>query len=399
MTSPPPTTPPVIMDSDTVVLTKFGLTDFNAQLKSVEDTLLKYNVQEIDPANTKWRNIVNVIDKLTKLSINISNLKEFIVLMVDFKADKISKWYDVMEQLTYVKIKGFTNIKGFIELIIKFDIIYSQNFKDFINIIVIFKADLSTSLIPIRNFVEDMIYVGYKYNVNRKNVDDIIYYFIACKYTLYSYSDNFPSTYSSERCIKDKNVLPPSGLPSKIVRSFYDYRSPNLQNDLYDIRNVSLLENIPFCDTMDAMHQAYMIASPNTKSYNKITQNFSDQITKVLAFLYKEELEKIITKPTSYTDYKKRVAIIRDMKNGMIRYTESLKEKAETIDDYKLYLSLSKTMDSFPVLCFQILSNYILKKCKDTNCDLLQYVDTDFTFHKARSDGKPTNYRKNDPVL
>lgn len=395
---PEPT--PIRMESDTVVLTTFGITDFNAELKSVEDTLFKYNVQEIGPSNTRWRNIVNIIDKLTKVSININNLNEFIELMVKFGADSIKKWYDVLNELLRIQIKGFANIKEFIELIIKFGINYSNKFKEFINVIVTFKADLSTSLNTVRIFVEDMMYVGYKYDTNSMQVNNIIYYFLQCRYTLDSYSNNNAATYSRKECTTSSKTLPPSGLPRKIVRSFYEYKSPNLQNDLFDIRVPSLLRNIPFCDIIDSMQQAYMIASPKTTSYNDATQNFIPHATKIIAFFYKDEFENIVKNPNAYQDYSKRVEIIRKMALGITAYTKL--NTTLNKNDYKLYISLSKTMHTFPVICFQYLSNIILSMCGNNNneCDLVSlYVDPSMTYSKAIGNGGATNYRDKGPIL
>ena len=391
------------MEADIIVLSKFGITDYNVQLKTVEDLLLQYNIQEINPSNTRWRNIINIIDKLTKVSINLNNLKKFITAMVDFKADTIQKWYNVLEQLSLVQIKGFENIEGFIILMIRFGVSYSNNFFHFINILIEFKADISISLDTVRVFLDDMMYVGYKYNTHRKEVDDLVRYFIKCKYVLTTYSVFNNAQFSKELCTADTNVLPIAGLPRIIVRSFYDYKSANanISNNLYDIRNASLLNDIPYCDVIESMQQVLLIVMPNlrpdTNRYKDAIPRFVPNISLVIAFLYKEEFDQIINNTDAYADYAKRVALVRDMATGIIAYKDSLKNKEEYKESFELYTSLAKTLNTFPVLCFQYIANYITSSCNNVNCEYSKFVNPELSFSKARNDGKMTNYRFKEP--
>jgi hypothetical protein len=395
-----PTPKAVITEADNVILKRFGITDYNEQLKSVKSILFKYHIHEINPKNTRWRNMINLIDNLTKVQITLDKLPQFVQLMVQFRAVRIIQWYDVLEKLTFLKITGYTNIREFIILISNFGVMYANNFNRFINIMVEFKADLSNSLVSMVTFVSDMIYIRYRYNTNANNVDNIIRYFILCGYTLTTYSSsNNNMVYSSALCSKNPNTLPTPGLPRNIVISFYEYKSPAFQNDLFDIQNLSFVKDMSFCDIIDSMQQAYMIASPNVTSYNGATQNFIPNVTKLIAFLYKSEFDQIIQKPGSYQNYNKRFRLIKDLANGVDSYKQSLKDKAEFRDDYNLYTSLAKTLNAYPILCFQYLSNFIRTNCSKPNCEVSKYVDVNGSFSKARNDGKPTNYRQSNPIL
>jgi len=403
------TTPKKMTDADNIILIKFGINDFNVKLKSAEDTLRKYGVKEVSD-DSEWNNIVKVIDKLTKLSITFDNLDEFVELMQKFGADRISKWYKVLDRLTDVKIKGYPNIKEFILLIMDFGVRYDTNFNHFIDVFVNFKADLSSSLDPIKTFIGDMKYVGYRYDQNQSDVDNITIYFTKCRYTLDTYSSggsvvSGSTGYSEEKCKTNPSILPKFGLPRLIVRSFYKYKLPHFSNILYDIRTPSLLNDLPFCDIIDSMQQAYMITEKDVKSYNDATANFIPNTELVVPFFYNTEFFQIVNNFGSYSnDYKKIVTLMRDIANGMDRYSITLKDVSESINDYKLYLSLAKTIRTFPIICFQTLSYRIIKECNNTKCsdiikDYSKYVNPDLSFSKAKEANISNNFRPSKPIL
>jgi len=349
-----------------------------------------------------------VLDRLTKLSITFNDLEEFVKLMQDFGANEIQKWYKVLDKLSDVKIRGFDNVKTFILLITGFGVRYEPTFIPFMEIIMQFGADFSTSLDTIIDFVGDMKYVGYMYDRNQMEVDGLINYFIRCRYTLDTYrggsSTNSSGMYSSVACAKDPKIMPPTGLPQLLVRTFYEYKSPNYSNRLYDIRTISLLDNLPFCDVIDSMHQAYMLANndDNITSYNGVTQNFIPNATLVTAFFYKEEFFQILNKPSAYTD-EKVVLIMRDIANGMDRYAITIKDKPEYFDSYVIYISLAKTTRSFPAVTFQYMSNLIATTCKDGCLDLKQsyskYIDAGSSYSKADTSDPNGSYRPSKPIL
>jgi hypothetical protein len=426
-TTSPSTSPPTqVYEPDNIILSKFGITDFNVQLKKTEDILRTYGVKDLS-SDKEWTNIIKVIDKLSYLSITFENLEEFVNLMNDFGANAIKKWYDVLTKLTYIKITGYANIKQFILLITQFGVKYDTNFTHFIEVLVSFKTDLSSSMNPITKFVRDMKDVGYRYDQSQTYVDNIITYFIKCRYTLdtYSYRSNSNSInsimgYSGETCKTNPNILPPSGLPSMIVRSFYGLNTklPHFSNSLYDIRTPSLLEDLQFCDVIDSMQQAYMIANESVNSYNDATANFIPNSETIVPFFYSREFFQIYNDIDKYNNYPKVVSLMRDVAKGMDNFSATLNGIPEQKDNYNMYISLAKTIRVFPVICFQWLSYRIKTQCSNNpECklqnysvevnpqptDYSKYVNPNLTYSKA---GEPTNikpqpvkYRPSNPIL
>jgi hypothetical protein len=396
-------TPTQIKPSDTDILARFNVTDFNAQLNTVKIELKKYNLSQIDTNNTEWNNMINVIDRLTKLKITITDFDNFIQLMKEFGANTIKEWYDVLDKLTKIKIQSYSNIKIFIELLTGFGVLYNTNFVAFITIITEFNADLSKSLDPVTGFVDDMKAIGYKYNTNQKEVDSIVRYFAKCNYTLNTYKRDkssetgFDCNNLSETV--DNSII---GLPSLIVRSLHSYKSPNsINNNLYDIQFPGLIEkNVTYCDVIEVLHQAYILAK-NLTSYNKENAIISTNLSIIVSFFYAEELQNIVKSLKSYAPTDKRNLLMRGVSDGMINYSKIFKNDPQRQSEYKMYTSIANFIRIFPALSFQYLSSEIISKCgTDPNCQYYTVnVNPEYSNSKASTTDSTINKRPNGPVL
>ena len=390
--------------SDYATLQRFNIKDFNVELREVKKKLRRYGVKNIDSGKSEWRNIINVIDKLTKLNMTIQNLDAFIKLMENFGAKNINEWYNVLERLTELKIKSFNNIKIFIELITDFNVSYSKNFVDFIETIVIFKPDLSSSLDTIIGFIGDMTTVGFKYDTNSKDVRNIVRYFTACKFTLDTYKHMGETPITGFVCNNTSSSIDNTiiGLPSKLVLSFYSYNTANgIQNGLVDIKMPELVLNTPYCNVIDAMQQAYMI-SKNASTYNNVNTLIVPYISNIAAFFYKEELDNILTNIDAYSSENKRVSIMTGISEGMLKYAETFVNNSVQRDKYDVYISLANIIRLFPAVMFQYMSNEFISKCSsDNNCLYHTTVDPVYAECKANANANNStkNYRPNAPVI
>jgi hypothetical protein len=389
--------------SDYATLQRFNIKDFNVELQGVENKLRRYGVKNIDRKKSEWRNIINVIDKLTKLDMTIQNLDAFIQLMEKFGAKNIIEWYNVLERLTELKIKSFNNIKIFIELITDFKVRYSTNFVDFIETIVIFKPDLSSSLDPIIEFIGDMKAVGFRYDTNSEDVRNIVRYFAACKFTLDTYKHMEETPITGFVCNNTSSSIDNTiiGLPSKLVLSFHSYNTANgIQNGLVDLkRQPGVIINEQYCDVISAMHQAYMI-SKNLSNYNGENTLIVPNVINIAAFFYKEEFDNILGKINAYSDANKRIELMTGVSNGMINYANMFKTDPTRQNTYEDYNKLAKIIRLFPAVMFQYMSNEFISKCgSDNSCLYSTTVNPIYSECKASTTNKLVNYRPHEPVL
>jgi hypothetical protein len=381
--------------SDKSILNNFGITDFNEQLLSVENKLRQYGVRDMDSSQTEWKNIVNVIHKLTLTKITINELDDFVKLMDEFGAKSIKEWYDVLDKLTQIKIESYDNVKTFITEITKFGVIYKENFDLFIQYLKIFKSDFSSgNLIPVITFMNDMKKTQNTYQTNQGTVvvNNIIQYFTNYNFTLMLYYSG--SSFSIIKC----DQIIPKNFPSLLVNSLYDYGTKgSYGNNLYDIQaNHNSQTLFEACDIVNAMHEAYMIANSKGE-YNGHTALIDPNVTIISSFFYKEEMDAILNKPNHYSSHIKRVLIINDIADGMVRYSEVF--KVDRKQDYELYNNIAKLLKIIPAVAFQYLSNEFISKCDGKDCWYTVYVDPVYSECKASTSNKTINYRPKPPVM
>ena len=379
-----------VSESNKTILNRFGITDFNKQLLSVENKLKKYGVKNMNSKKSEWENIVNVIDKLTRVNITIQQLDEFVLLMISFGAITITDWYNVLDKLTLLKIKSYDNIKTFITKITEFGVKYNQNFDLFIQYLNVFKSDFSNgNLIPVINFMKDMKTTQNTYNTSQGTevVNNIITYFINYDFTLMVY-------YSNSSFSKCSQTIP-KNFPSLLVNSLYNYNSTGLYgNSLYDIQANQNLTRFDQCDVVNAMQEAYMITN-TLNTYNNRPELIVPNVTTIAAFFYKEELEAIV-RQAEYPN-RKRISMMNDIANGMVRYASIFKGIQQPVSDS--YNNIAKILKIFPALTFQYFANEFISKCNETECLYSFYVDPTYSECKASTERPHLNYRPNPPVL
>lgn len=381
-------------ESDKTILNKFGITDFNQQLLSVENKLRQYGVKDMDSTKTEWVNIVNVIDKLTLASITINQLDDFVTLMINFNAKTITEWYDVLDKLTQIKIQSYDTIKTFLTEITDFGVKYKHNFDLFIQYLNVFESNFSDgNLTPIITFMKDMKKTQNTYHLTEGTnvVNEIIKYFTNYKFPLMVYYSNSPFN-ACEKTL-------PKNFPSLLVNSLYDYgNTGSYGNKLYDIqanKNPQILFKL--CDVVNAMQEAYMITNLRNE-YNGRIALIVPNVAIISSFFYQEEMNKIVKIKDHYSSNSKRVSMINDIADGMIRYSAIFKADRKT--EFDLYNNIAKFLKIFPVLSFQYLSNEFMEKCSDNKeCWYNLYVDPGYSECKASTSNRTLNYRPKPPVL
>ena len=399
-------------NSDMTVLTTFGFKELSGEiLGKFEMKLIKYNINDIDKNKSTWENIITFINRLIQLGITYENYDDFIKVMVNFGADRVTAWFDVMTKLGKIKLNGYTYTRDFIVKITEFGVKYSDNFDLFITNMTYFKTDMSSqqNWQSTVDFISDMKTVGYTYDNPQGTiaVNNIIQFF--AKNNIYS------KDYRSNSKLKVKNCekkLPP-GFPSLFIKSLYEYSTPNsnsnntskvlYSNLLYDVRTPELLDIIKDCgpdgnrpcinrcDMANYMQEAYMI-SVGFESYNDIPSFIIPNVKLIASFFYKEEMDNIISDTNAYSNMKKRVLMMRNISKSMIEYSKMF--KTEQINDYKLYSSIANFLVLFPAISFQYLSTEFYSK----NGLYSQYVNPLYTECKASTVNKSINYRTSDPI-
>jgi len=387
-----------ISQSDTIILSSFGIKDFNNELKTIKNRLMKYRLQDVDKSKSVWKNMINVIDKLTKLQISINELDDFISLMNKFGAKTIAQWYDVLDILTLVKIKGYGNVSIFITLITRLGVNYQTNVRVFISKLQSFSADFSVSNFgPITKFVNDMILTGNKYDSPRgmNTINNIIDYFAKYGFKLDMYYSNRPI--SMEGCIDL-----PANYPSILVNTLYSYdKSVNLyKNLLNDIQyNASSTRMFNICDVVVAMQEAYMLCTLSP-SYNNQNALITPNVALIAAFFYKEEMDAIISNSNNYSNTKMRVKLMDSIVDAIFQYANKLKSQPGYETVAALYNSLAKFIQVFPTLSFQYLSNEFRSKCiNNEKCIYHISVNSDYSEAKASTTKKSINLRRGKPIV
>ena len=380
---------------DYAVINSFGITDYGSPLKELESKLMRYKINEINKDNTTWENIISFITVMIKIGIYNNEFDDFINILVSFGAKNVKDWYDVLTKLKSISITGSENIKTFITEITNFGVKYKQNFDLFIKYLNIFKSNFSSGyLTPLITFMNNMTSTTNTYQTNQGTniVNNIIQYFSNYKFTL--------SMYYSDRSfgINACNQIMPKYFPSLLVMSLYEYGDGSYVNNMYDIQanhNPSTLFEL--CDVVNAMQEAYMIVNARNE-YNSRKALIIPNVIIITSFFYQEEMNAILNKPNYYSDTTKRVSMINDIADGMVRYSAVFKNTRQS--DFELYNNIAKFLKIFPALTFQYLSNEFMEKCSNGNeCLYSVYVEPVYSECKASTINRTINYRPNPPVL
>jgi hypothetical protein len=381
---------------DASILNEFGLSNFDSDLKTLEEVLTGYNIDEINRTKTTWQNIMSFVTVLVKIGIFYPDMKNFIGTLRSIGANDIKEWYSVIKKLSYINIKGGSTIQNFLNIVNTFGVRYNYNLDEFIENMVIFKSDFSSgSLIPLTIFIEDMKKLNYTYETESGKVDinKIIKYFSTFEFTLNDYYSN------GEIKIDSCNITLLPSFPHLFINSLYEYsNTSSYGNNLDDILQTKNLFGV--CQSVGAMQQAYMITM-GLQEYNKTPAIIIPNVTLIVSFFYKEEMDEIINNPNFYLDMSgrvQRVQLMNDVASVMIMYADTTFKDINNYT-YNLYINIASFLQMFPALAFQYLSNEFLSKCSNGNCSYDIYMNPNFTECKASTSNKTVNLRPYPPIV
>jgi len=385
------------MNSDYSILYEFKVPDYNNSLNELEDTLIGYDVNDINRQKTTWQNIITFVNVLVKIGIYYPDMKSFIGTLNLFGATNIKQWMYVMDILSTIKVQGGSVIQSFLNIVQPFGVKYDaydktkSNFEPFIDNLVSFRSDFSSgSLMSLNQFVKDMTKLNYTYETRDGTtaVNNIIAFFSNYEFTMNDY-------YSNDSIkINSCDLTIPNSFPSLFVNSLNTYsNSSTYGNKLYDIQTNTYYD---LCFSVGIMQQAYMLTN-GSQTYNDMPAIIIPNVTVIVSFFYKEEMINIINNQNAYSDMNKRIKLMNDIASGMIRYSETFRTGNQ--DTYILYINIALFLQMFPALAFQYLSNEFISKCSNGNCSYSIYMDPSYSECKASTTNKTINLRPSSPIL
>jgi hypothetical protein len=305
----------------------------------------------------------------------------------------------LLSTLSKIGVSGIEDVKSLIKLISRFGVKRSSNFDLFLDNIAKFNMGKSTvNIMAITKFVNDMIRINMTYATNEGTtaVNNIINYFVKFEIPLRQYYSGSPGT--KINITNECEIIIPANFPSLLVNSLYEYsnQSTKYGNVLYDVQMANLLNSVPICDRIIAIQQAYMLCN-NLDKYNNIQSVIIPNVTLIISFFYKEEVNAI-SNGKNNSNFEKRVSMMTDIAKAISKYAEELNTN-ESQHTAKLYVSIANVFKTFPALSFQYMSNDIISKCGNGNCVYDKYVDPNYSLCKASTERKSINYRSNPPVV
>jgi hypothetical protein len=361
-------TPP--QPPDNVVLTAFGIINYDTQLSGLENTLLgKYGFQN-------WSDLMSFIDPLSKL-IQFDYLPNYINVMIKFGARTKNDWTSITTSLAGMKINDYANITEFLSIISSMGVNFN-NFPEFSDKMIQFKADLRSSppalqTSAIRVFCKDMTDNKFRYDdaETKQKINNIIDYFVTIRYDLQSYASSFPHLMVVAMISYDSSTKSP------------------YPNQLYDIaEGPHLIQALPKgVNWNQIVEQAYFIASNTTAT--SIILNNDTNITRFVAFLYPTELQVLKSKAaTRYSNKSERLRLMNDISLAMNKLAIEYNENDSLVDFYSKMSYLTKT---FPFLMFEYLHQLISTKCPGGECKFPVKDPTDVKYSNYSSSYRTTN--------
>jgi len=366
--------------------TSFFETDqYTSKLIALENDLRRRGINDYDGCAAFVESCIN-------LGIHYSDYQSICTIFDQFNNGNVMQINELQQLLSLMESIGISNIddiKSFINNIIKFGIKYKTNFNDFISKMQEFNMGSSLDIKSITVFLNDMnsIQITYATPEGTKNVNTIIQYFLNYKFTLIKYSSTAQLNF--EAC----STIPPK-FCSKFVNAMHKYTDPTYFHSFYDIKTASLFNLIPYCDTIDAMQQAYiMCVGPQSQTI--ISQN----ILTIVSFFYQEELDAIVAKSKTYNNIENRVKMMHDIAKSMKTFATTLDQSSQQ-NTIMMYNSVANILTIFPAISFQYFSNLFISACSDGKCDAYSiYLDPNYTYAKASMTKKSINNRSIDAVV
>ena len=386
-----------VADNNTFI-SFFGTNTYSAELMKFQDDLKKRGIENYDDQARFAASCVNA-------GLYYADYPTICKIFDNFNGNSTmlaKTLLDVISAIGEIGISGIDNIKLLINKISTFGVKFSTNFKSFLDKMIIFNMGNSqVNVTSITKFVDDMTTINMTYSTNdgTNKVNIIVDYFVSVQIPLrmyYSGNTGIAITIASE-C--QTTMIPPN-FPSLFVNSLYKYsvQSNKYGNALYDIQTPALFNVAPICDRIAAMQQAYMLCN-NLDNYNNVQSIVVPNMTLIISFFYKEELDALANANGGYSDIKKRVSMMTDVAAAMTKYANEFKANPAQKQTFELYTTMSALFKTFPALMFQYMSSDIASKCGNGNCIYNQYVDCNYTYCKACSSNTAINYRPNPPIL
>lgn len=353
-------------------------------------------------------NIASFVNSLLDANIYYTDYNTICRLFDQFNGGTtmpIETLKSIIASLSKIGVKSSSEIVQFIGLISnRFGVSYSTNFNTFLNDLTRFNMGSNdVNMNAATKFINDMIQIGLTYATPQgtQKIESIITYLIHANLPLVDYYNGPASknTITSFNNGTKKCDIPslPANFPSLFITSLYKYNTTSYASLLYDIFNQTAIQNVEHCDIINAMQDAYMITS-SLQTYNNSNALIVPNVKVIASFVYQEEMSAIVNQPNYYNNVQKRISMINDIADGMIKYSAVFKDGMQ--HDFEMHNKIAKFMKIFPVLSFQYLSNEFIEKCSNGNeCWYSIYVDPTYSECKASTSKKTTNYRPNPPVL
>lgn len=393
------------MPSDDVTYNAFFGNGYSQKLKSFE---ARVNARGLSGSD----NVAKYINALNNAIIRYNDYNNLEQLFDEFNGSPIEpfKLIEVLNILSKLGVTGVTGISRFIQRINWFQVKYKTNFTNFIKKMQTFCNGPNVQPDDLVKFIKDLQDLKFSYDNDANTVDAIVDYLVYFKIYLKNYI-NVVTFEDSSGNVKNLD----SGFMRRFIKklynkepSLYDIKTPGIYNPSIDpeISSVApiLCNNISQFDGVTSMIDAYN----HCLSSGILKQN----LLIIISFFYKEEVQSIIDTSTTYTltDQHK---LMKSIAAGIIYYSDKdLYDPATK----KLYMSIAKLLNMFPVLSFNYLSEEIKMmfpmnsqpeamgdkyKCTGhtvETCSYYLYVDPDFSLCKASTKEGKTNYRPTKPI-
>jgi len=307
--------------------------------------------------------------------------------------------------LSSIGVVGLPAIISFIETIREFGVSYKINFNTFVDDFIRFSGSTnpSSSTNAVTMFIEDMTMMGYTYATPAgiNSIQTIIQFFLIANLHLEDYYYGESST-KQIKSFNKKNVICkttylPANLPHLFIKSLYDYNK-NARLNYYDMLILENFQNVEHCDIINAIQEAFMLTSPNYQIISERQAIIIPNMTTITSFFYKEEIDILVRNSSHYGEIEKRILLMNEVANGMIKYSYTF--KGDRQNDFDLYNDIITFLKLFPILSFQYFSNEFAGKCVNgQECFYDIYVDPIYSECKASTSDKTINYRANPPIL
>lgn len=394
------TTAELKQSNSTLYQTFFQSENYDDKLDDLSEELKKRGLVGSD-------NIVLFVNSFVDANIYYADYSKICKVFDEFNDGVTIPINSLQEIISSLASIGITSSDGIIQFISNISKNFRVKYKKLNNLLddmIRFNmGSKSVNISAVNQFILDMISIKAYYS-NKNDIDKIqkiIAFFISMHISLGDYyygqkSQNKINQFNNDN-IKCDTISLPANFPSLFINSLnrYNKSTNSYRNELHDIINPPDLD-VQRCDKIDAIQEVYMLTN-GLQTYNERISVILTNITVIISFVYKEEMDAIINNSTSYNNIQLRISMMNDIANGMIRYSGTFKDRQDMID---LYNKIARFLKMYPVLSFQYISNEIMSKCNNSEeCLYSYYVNPLYTECKASTVNSVINYRPNPPVL